>query len=303
MKAQIISSVAVWLALGTLAPASGGQHEGHQIPAVAGGCDQAAQQAAQTLDVLNARLEAARQTNSPSQMRAAMDDLQATLGSIRAQLSGCSPTAGASGTMPAMQHGTQGSPAVPQSGVVPVSPNAQPAAPAVEPAPSVQSQTRSNAVGASSRVEITLNTQPTPLQTGANQFEVTVRGADGKPISDARHEDAGDAERGESQAVRQWQIYGHRPACDGRPMERNRECQAECEGDRSRETDRHSEVIRSRQRYRRQLPSPRNVRLLSDQHKAGNPGDNASAHDHRVPGLVVIHASHHNQLDDHRRWP
>jgi YHS domain-containing protein len=52
-------------------------------------CAQAQPQLMQTLDAANMRLEAARQNNSPAAMRAAMDDLQGALGSLRAQLAPC----------------------------------------------------------------------------------------------------------------------------------------------------------------------------------------------------------------------
>lgn len=186
VKIQTVSAAVIVLALGAVARASAGQREEHQKPAVAGPCEQAAQQTAQTLDVLSTRLEAARQTNSPSQMRAAMDDLQAALGSMKAQLSGCSATASAAGTMPGMQHGTPGSAAVPPSAVAPVSQPPRPTTSAEEPALSPQSsRTGPRAVASSSGVEITLKTEPAPLKTGANQLEVTVKSADGNPISDA----------------------------------------------------------------------------------------------------------------------
>ena len=152
---------------------------------VAGSCEQAARQTVQTLEALNVRLEASRQTNSPSQMRAAMDDLQAALGSMKAQLSGCSVTTNAAGTMPGMQHGAQVSAAVPPSTAAPASPEAPPAIPAGEPSISAQLRGGPGVVTSSSRIDISLKTQPTPLKIGANQLEVTVRGADGKPFGDA----------------------------------------------------------------------------------------------------------------------
>ena len=184
MSIQTGSATLIVLALATAAPASAGQHEEHQPPTAAVPCEQAAQQAAQTLDVLNTRLEAARQTNSPSQMRVAMDDLQATLGSMKAQLSGCAATASAAGTMPGMQHGAPGAADALRAGSATVSPTAQPATPAAELSSSAQSRAGSSAVTVPSRFDITLKTQPTPLKTGANQFEVTVKGADGSPITD-----------------------------------------------------------------------------------------------------------------------
>lgn len=58
-------------------------------------CVQAQQQASRVADRAQARLEAARQTNSPADMRAAVDDLQAALGQIRSGLAQCQPLAAA----------------------------------------------------------------------------------------------------------------------------------------------------------------------------------------------------------------
>ena len=186
MKILTVTAIVVVIALCGAEYASAGQHEEHQMAAAAGTCDQAAQQTAQTLDVLNARLEAARQTNSPSQMRAAMDDLQAALGSMKAQLSGCTARADAAGTMPGMQHGASGNAAALRPDSAQPSPAAQAATPVPEePSRSAQSRASSSAVTSSSQVEISLKTRPSPPTTGANEFEVTVKRSDGKAISDA----------------------------------------------------------------------------------------------------------------------
>lgn len=63
-------------------------------------CARAQPVIAGTVDGAMARLEAARQANTPSQMRAAIDDLQGALRDVRAQLAPCAsmqPTAGAHG--------------------------------------------------------------------------------------------------------------------------------------------------------------------------------------------------------------
>ena len=52
-------------------------------------CAQAQPRLLQTIAAADMRLEAARQSNSPAAMRAAMDDLQGALGSLRAQLAAC----------------------------------------------------------------------------------------------------------------------------------------------------------------------------------------------------------------------
>jgi YHS domain-containing protein len=70
----------------------------------------------QTIEAAMARLETARQANSPAQMRAAIDDLQGALRDVRAQLTPCAamqtPTAGH--TMPNVRapSGAPGMPAM-----------------------------------------------------------------------------------------------------------------------------------------------------------------------------------------------
>ena len=91
------------------AAASVAQHQGHQMgtgSAGGGPCQARATESLKIVESANRRLEEARQANSPQQMRAAMDELQAALGEIRAQLSLCvSPAAGAAGSsMEGMDH-------------------------------------------------------------------------------------------------------------------------------------------------------------------------------------------------------
>lgn len=92
---HFISAVAV---IATAIPAAAAaQHTGHQMGAqtqaapqmAVAECARAQPQVMRTLDAANMRLEAARQSNSPSAMRAAIDDLQSALGSLRAQLAAC----------------------------------------------------------------------------------------------------------------------------------------------------------------------------------------------------------------------
>lgn len=77
-------------------------------------CARAQPQVVRTLDAAHMRLEGARQNNSPPAMRAAMDDLQGALGSLRAQLAACAALQAA----------------------VPSDPHAGHAMPTVQPAPS-----------------------------------------------------------------------------------------------------------------------------------------------------------------------
>ena len=88
------------------------QHQGHQMgsgSAGGGPCLARAKEGLRIVDNANRQLEEARQTNSPQQMRAAMNDLQSALGEVRTQLSLCvSPAdagnAGSSTGMEGMNH-------------------------------------------------------------------------------------------------------------------------------------------------------------------------------------------------------
>jgi len=89
-----------------LAFASLAQHQGHQMgtPSTTGGsCQANAKEGLKIVESANRQLEEARQTNSPQQMRAAMNDLQSALGEVRTQLSLCvSPAAGSAGSATGM---------------------------------------------------------------------------------------------------------------------------------------------------------------------------------------------------------
>jgi YHS domain-containing protein len=89
--------------VGLVAPVAG-QHQGHPMPGQPDPAQPADQQAAaaclegsrQALEIVaraNARLDAARQTNNPPAMRAAMDDLQAALSEIKTRLASCEKAA------------------------------------------------------------------------------------------------------------------------------------------------------------------------------------------------------------------
>jgi len=94
-------------------------------PAVAG-CEERARQASRMLDVLNANLERARQTNNEAEMRAALDAFQKGFTDLKGRLDGCragaqAPAAPAGGAMAGMDHskmnmGGAQTPAVEQAG-------------------------------------------------------------------------------------------------------------------------------------------------------------------------------------------
>lgn len=96
--------------------ASLAQHQGHQMgapPAGEGSCQANAKEGLKIVEDANRQLEEARQTNSPQQMRAALNGLQSALGEVRTYLSLCvSPAPGSPGTgmgmtgMKGMDHST-----------------------------------------------------------------------------------------------------------------------------------------------------------------------------------------------------
>lgn len=140
------------------APVASAQHDGHQVPGV--GTDACRVEAVATIavvDAANRRIDSARQTNSPSAMRAAVDDLQAALTRIKLQLAPCA----------------EGVP--PGGGGVGVVADVQARTPSVPASPAVSAP----------RLDITLKSQPSPPRTGENQFEVTVKRLNGQAVTDA----------------------------------------------------------------------------------------------------------------------
>ena len=134
-----------WLIAATfaLAPAvAAAQHEGHQgsppataqaaDPAQLAACVEAQRQASVLLDAASQRVETARQSNQPSVLRSAVEDLQTVLSSVRTQLGACTqlqatatPAGHNMANMPGM--------AKPGAPTAPPSPGATSAAGAVEP--------------------------------------------------------------------------------------------------------------------------------------------------------------------------
>ena len=139
MKSRdVVKMCAVSLALAMPTPGVAAQQAapGQDAPAAApqqnasaaiGECAQAQPRVAQTIDAANMRIEGARQSNSPAAMRAAMDDLQGALGSLRAQLAACTNL---QATAPADGHGGHAMPGTPN---VQQSPAAQPGTPVMQP--------------------------------------------------------------------------------------------------------------------------------------------------------------------------
>ena len=175
MKFQHVGRMAIHslvvMAMGVVSAAA--QHEEHQMPGSGSpapekvaSCAQGSQAVTETLDAANARIEEARQTNNAAAMRSAIGDLQVAVARMKQQLADCvSLGAGPMAPgMPGMDHSK-----------MPMPSNNPPAPQPGSAAPSSKS----------SVMDIALKSQPTPPKAGENQFEVTVKAADGSPIADA----------------------------------------------------------------------------------------------------------------------
>jgi hypothetical protein len=84
-------SIAFVLALAVGASAQHAGHSSDPSAEVVAACLEAQQRVAALADQAEARLEAARQSNSPREMRAAVADLQAMLVEIRTRAEECAP--------------------------------------------------------------------------------------------------------------------------------------------------------------------------------------------------------------------
>jgi YHS domain-containing protein len=99
MKRRFIAACAFVLPWGVAAASA--QHADHQMPgqqppgapspSLVASCVASQRQIVSLADLINGRLEEARQSNSPQQMRAALADLQAALVEIRTRAGACSP--------------------------------------------------------------------------------------------------------------------------------------------------------------------------------------------------------------------
>jgi nitrogen fixation protein FixH len=172
------------------------QHEGHTPPGApaltvnqqqVAACVQSQKQVMTLVDVGNHRLEMARQTNDLVALRTAIDDFQTTLSAVKTQLGSCVELAA---TMPGAD--PDAGHTVP--GTVPSTTQAKPAAPgaadshaghATANAPS-ESQSPTAQARTAGNVDITFRTVPATLRGAAeNQFEVTVKDRQGKPVDGA----------------------------------------------------------------------------------------------------------------------
>ena len=159
----------------TLSPAWA-QQAGHQMAGTAGGgvamCAQNSEGVTRTIDVVNARIEDARQTNDAPTLRASIADLQSVFAQIKTQLAECVALSGeaggtAMGRMPGMDHSKMQMPATPAG--------AKAAAPEA-------GMDHSKITGG---IVFTVRTDPAPPRSGKNDFESALMDAEGKPITDA----------------------------------------------------------------------------------------------------------------------
>lgn len=152
-----------------------GQATGSQLVAA---CVASQQQVTVAADAANRRIEFARQTNQPAAMRAAIDDLQGVLSSMRAQLAPCAelqasvaPAAGmADHDMRTMSNAGATAPGTPvmQSGSPAVVPGAvsQAAAPAPQKMANMPGHNMPNAPAATPVAPRTAGSRPPATQAG-----------------------------------------------------------------------------------------------------------------------------------------
>ena len=154
-------------------------------------CAQNSEGVTRAIDVVNGKIEDARQTNDASKLRAAITDLQVVLAQMKTQLADCVALAGeaggdATGNMAGMDHSKiAGTPPAKAARTEPSKmAGMDHSKMAGEKAAPAAAATSSKAAQATA-VVFTLRTDPAPPRTGKNDFEVTVKDADGQPIADA----------------------------------------------------------------------------------------------------------------------
>lgn len=120
MRTRRFVNVAMMASVIALAAPAAAQHQGHtmpgtqpQAPEQAAACAQNQQQISALIDQVSERIEDARQTNHPSEMRAAIADLQGALATTKRLLQPCAALAAAPAGQPgghSMEGGTSGPP-------------------------------------------------------------------------------------------------------------------------------------------------------------------------------------------------
>jgi hypothetical protein len=120
------------------------------------GCREHCDQTSASIDRMVQTMDEARQSNDPAKMRAALDQAQKPLTEMKQHMSMCTNMMG----MMQKMHGMGGM-------------------------MSHQPQPATGGTAGTSAVDITFKSEPDPPKSGDSAFEVTVKGSDGKPVSDA----------------------------------------------------------------------------------------------------------------------
>jgi hypothetical protein len=181
----------------SLTPASA-QQGSHQLAGMAQApgssaavCAQNSAGVTRAIDAVNGRIEDARQTNDASKLRAAIADLQVVLAQMKTQLADCvalgsEAGGGALRAMPGMDQSKMAAAPAPKTSAAEPSPMAgmDHSKMGADKGAAAGATTSSKPAQAPS-VVFTLRTQPAPPRSGKNDFEVSVKDANGKPIADA----------------------------------------------------------------------------------------------------------------------
>jgi hypothetical protein len=126
------------------------------------GCREHCEQTSASVDRMVQSMDEAKRSNDPAKMRAALDEAQKPLAEMKQHMSMCM-------NMMGMMQKMHGSGAMMHGGMGSTMPQQQPAT----------GGTREKGA-----VDITFKSEPPP-KSGENTFEVTVKGSDGKPVTDA----------------------------------------------------------------------------------------------------------------------
>lgn len=128
------------------------------------GCREHCDQTSASIDRLIQTIDQAKQSNDPAKMRAALDQAQKPLADMKEHMSMCRNMMG----MMQKMHGMGGMMGGGMGGMM-----------------SPERQSSARGATQKSALDITFTTQPDPPRSGENTFEVTLKGSDGQPVTDA----------------------------------------------------------------------------------------------------------------------
>jgi len=128
------------------------------------GCREHCKQTSASIDRMMQTMDEAKQSNDPAKMHAALDQAQTPLTEMKQHMSMCMNMMG----MMQKMHGMGGMMQGGMGGMM-----------------SEQRQPATGRTGEEGAVEITFKSEPDPPKSGENTFEVTVKGSNGKPVTDA----------------------------------------------------------------------------------------------------------------------